>query len=110
VHPYSCIGLIKFIQENGATKREGFGTGFLIAEDLVLTVAHNLYMRGHSKPAFTNIRFFPGVNGQLLHNKVETAESIKVVDYKFHESFKTALDKDHTHCSSWRGRSTFQST
>jgi hypothetical protein len=52
-------------------------------------------MRGHSKPAFTNIRFFPGVNGQLLHNKVETAESIKVVDYKFHESFKTALDEDH---------------
>ena len=38
--PYNCVGAI-YAKNNG--KREFIGTGFLIANDLVLTVAHNIY-------------------------------------------------------------------
>jgi V8-like Glu-specific endopeptidase len=43
-------------------KRLCRGTGFLIASDLVLTVAHNVYSR-EEKAQNVNIIFYPGVSG-----------------------------------------------
>jgi V8-like Glu-specific endopeptidase len=40
VFPHDCIGLVKFRNKHNHSL---VGTGFLIASDLVLTVAHNIY-------------------------------------------------------------------
>jgi V8-like Glu-specific endopeptidase len=40
--PYNCIGALYY---NGNGDRQFVGTGFLIASNLVLTVAHNIYVR-----------------------------------------------------------------
>jgi V8-like Glu-specific endopeptidase len=40
--PNDCVGVIYFRTKQGQL---GTGTGFLIAGDLVLTVAHNVYSR-----------------------------------------------------------------
>ncbi len=40
------------------------GTGFLIAPNIVLTCAHNLYDIVTKKP-FSEIKFYPAVNGQI---------------------------------------------
>lgn len=49
------------------------GTGFLISSDLVLTVAHNIYGNGYLN---TDIRFYPGANGNL-------EASYKVINQRF---------------------------
>ena len=59
--PFNCIGLL--VGREVKTKGPSFGTAFLIAPDLILTVAHNiLYRKTKNDPPirFTNFQFFPG--------------------------------------------------
>jgi V8-like Glu-specific endopeptidase len=57
--PYNCIGYLRFRGQGG---NPGKGTGFLIAPDLVLTVAHNVYSQSYRKE-YTDFLFYPGVSG-----------------------------------------------
>jgi V8-like Glu-specific endopeptidase len=55
--PHDCIGLLSFKNN----KKKLVGTAFLIASDLVLTVAHNIYCREEGQD-FTDLKFYPGVS------------------------------------------------
>ena len=57
--PHRCVGVI-YAWEG---KKLTVGTGFLLASNLVLTVAHNLYSRD-SKTYLTNLVFYAGVSGE----------------------------------------------
>lgn len=54
-----------------------FGTGFLIAGDLVLTSAHNIYSKKFNF-TYENLIFYPGVSGPL-----SGSTGYKVVDFRF---------------------------
>jgi V8-like Glu-specific endopeptidase len=58
------------------------GTGFLIAPDLVLTAAHNIYEQKHQKD-HQDILFYPGASGKL-----SPASAYKVINMRFPEEFK----------------------
>ena len=77
---------MNFINKN---KTIGKGTGFLIASDLILTLAHNLYDRKADDYYFKNgeAHIYPGVSGPL-------SKPFKVLDYRFPEEFKTCSAKD----------------
>jgi V8-like Glu-specific endopeptidase len=72
-YPYSTIGIIAMRHRGGDYKQ---GTGFLIAPNIVLTCAHNLYDI-FTKKTFYEINFYPAVNGQE-----GTAYKVKKVYYK----------------------------
>jgi V8-like Glu-specific endopeptidase len=55
--PYDCIGLLAYKKH----QKKIIGTAFLIASDLVLTVAHNIYCR-EKEQDFTDFTFYPGVS------------------------------------------------
>lgn len=78
-YPYNCIGVLK----SNFYKMPVYGTAFLIAPDLVLTVAHNIYNR-KDRVEHTNLVFYPGANGQLDNT------GFKVEAYRYHEQFKSA--------------------
>lgn len=42
----------------------GKGTAFLISPDLAVTSAHNIFDQ-ETRKVSTNIKFYPGVNGEL---------------------------------------------
>ena len=67
----------------------GKGTGFLIASDLILTVANNVYDRKADDCNFKNgeVHIYPGVSGPL-------SKPFKVLDYRFPEAFKTCSEKE----------------
>ena len=69
----------------------GKGTGFLIASDLILTLAHNLYDRKADDYYFKNgeVHIYPGVSGPL-------SKPFKVLDYRFPEEFKTCIGGKET--------------
>ena len=64
------------------------GTGFLIAGDLVLTVAHNIYSRQRGE-CFKDLVFYPGVSGELTN-----VHPIKVVDYRYPKQFESCLSQE----------------
>ena len=64
------------------------GTGFLIAGDLVLTVAHNIYSRKRGE-CFKDLVFYPGVSGELTN-----VLPIKVVDYRYPKQFESCLSQE----------------
>lgn len=81
--PYNCIGLIRFKDNSNGSY---IGTGFLIASDLVLTVAHNIFSRSSQLP-HKDITFFPGINGP--EETYEFPYGLKVKSYRFCEEYKT---------------------
>jgi V8-like Glu-specific endopeptidase len=68
------------------------GTGFLIASNLVLTVAHNIYQRSikDDLPKET-LEFFVGVSGDLPE------KGQKVADYRYPQEFRKLAASDVTH-------------
>lgn len=64
------------------------GTGLLIAPDLVLTAAHNVYSFEYRK-YFKNFRFYPGQSGLLSSSygveKVFVPERFKSKDNATHD-------------------------
>ena len=45
VHPYNGLGklIVEVVDPKTNRKGGGYGTAFLIAKDLIMTAAHNLY-------------------------------------------------------------------
>jgi V8-like Glu-specific endopeptidase len=64
------------------------GTGFLIAGDLVLTVAHNVYSRSN-RERFQRLVFYPGVSGELANSA-----PFRVIDVRYSKQFETCPGKD----------------
>jgi V8-like Glu-specific endopeptidase len=64
------------------------GTGFLIAGDLVLTVAHNIYSRSRGE-CFKDLVFYPGVSGELAN-----ILPIKIVGFRYPKQYEACLSKD----------------
>lgn len=64
-----------------------FGTGFLIAADLVLTSAHNIYSKKF-KFTFENLIFYPGVSGPL-----SGSTGYKVVGFRFPHEYTLKGDQ-----------------
>ena len=65
-HPFSAIGLVSGLEGD----QECFGTGTLIAPNIVLTCAHNCYAKygKNSKKKsqkIKNLKFSPGLNGKI---------------------------------------------
>jgi V8-like Glu-specific endopeptidase len=58
---HDCIGLLRFRNKHNHSM---MGTGFLIASDLVLTAAQNIYSQ-EEKGAHNNITFYPGISGKF---------------------------------------------
>ena len=77
---------MNFITKN---KDIGKGTGFLIASDLILTLAHNLYDKKTGDCYINNgeVHIYPGVSGPL-------SKPFKVLDYRFPEAFMTCSEKE----------------
>jgi V8-like Glu-specific endopeptidase len=65
--PNDCVGVLHFRRIKGQL---GTGTGFLIANDLVLTVAHNIYER---------LRLSKGVNLSLVIFKFKVIEQYEFI-------------------------------
>ena len=87
--PYNCIGALYY---NDGGDRQFIGTGFLIASNLVLTVAHNIYPLQYKKEIpKENLQFFIGVSGDLPD------QGHKVADYRYPPEFRSAKASDVTH-------------
>lgn len=56
IDPYRCIGYLETVFKDGSKIR---GTGFLVGDLTVLTVAHNVYKAGTT---VSKIMFYPGYN------------------------------------------------
>lgn len=77
-YPYSAIGYV-----TGKFKDTFFyGTGCLIAPNIVLTCAHNVYDRS-SKEEAIHLQFTPGLNG-----KIGTVAGSNVTKVQFPKEFK----------------------
>ncbi len=61
--PQNCVCLLRCYDDKFPTTPI-YGTGFLIAPDLVLTSAHNVYNREMQRP-FGNFEVYPGHTGIL---------------------------------------------
>ena len=83
-YPHRCVGIIYAWYG----KQLLVGTGFLLASNLVLTVAHNLYSR-ERKSFLTNLVFYPGVSGE--HNQ---KNGLKVVDWRLPQEYISAEGLD----------------
>ena len=64
------------------------GTGFLLASNLVLTVAHKLYSR-KNKSFLTNLVFYPGVS-----EKHGQKNGHRVIDWRLPEEYISAEGQD----------------
>jgi V8-like Glu-specific endopeptidase len=73
VFPHDCVGVLYSKHEDGFV----VGTGFLIASDLVLTVARSICSRKRGLE-YANVVFYPGVSGSPSPKNAH-----KVVDYRF---------------------------
>ena len=60
------------------------GTGFLVASNLVLTVAHNLFCRT-DKLQMNNAYFFPG-----LADVADNKKGYKIIDYRLTNEYHLA--------------------
>lgn len=76
-YPNRCAGVI--YARHG--KISSVGTGFLIASNLVVTVAHNIYSR-ELKSFLSDLTFFPAVSGK--HNQ---KGGLKVVDWRLPQEY-----------------------
>lgn len=61
--PYKCVGVIYAWYDH----KYAIGTGFIIGERFVLTVAHNVYSRKKAS-YFSDLVFYPGVSGEHKQN------------------------------------------
>ena len=82
--PHRCVGVI-YAWEGGKLI---LGTGFLLASNLVVTVAHNLYSR-ESKGYLKNLVFYPGVSGE--HNQ---KNGLKIIDWRLPQEYISAEGLD----------------
>ncbi len=92
-YPYNCVGAIYYKNKG---KRGFIGTGFLIANDLVLTAAHNLYTHPTKdteelEQKAENLEFYPGISGDLPE------KGINVADYRYPKQFKENKSPDCTY-------------
>lgn len=65
VKPYSPIGLFKITKELAII--EGYGTAFMISDNVAITAAHNLYNKSKGK-WFSGGYFYPGKSGAGIGN------------------------------------------
>ena len=80
-HPFSAIGLVSGL----LGEEECFGTGALIGPNIVLTCAHNCFVRKANKSKskkIKNLKFSPGLNGK-------TGRTYKVKKTHFPEEYMT---------------------
>lgn len=75
--PHNAIGAITFRHHTIQGKNINNGTGFLVAPNLVLTVAHNVYDK-IGKKEYLDIQFYPSLYGRLNN-------PIKVTAYRIPE-------------------------
>jgi V8-like Glu-specific endopeptidase len=78
-YPHNCIGYLLFRNSSNDLFR---GTGFLIAADLVLTVAHNAYNRDDGT-INRDFAFYPGASGELT-----PATAYKVSSMRFPDEYR----------------------
>jgi V8-like Glu-specific endopeptidase len=83
--PHDCIGYLCFRDSFG---RLGRGTAFLIASDLVLTVAHNIYSKDYGVQ-YKDFVFHPGVSGELSQ-----ANAFKVKGIRYPEEYQACRLED----------------
>ena len=93
--PYSAIGLLKIEYCNEVTS---YRTGFLIADNVILTAGHNLYdaRKNPKKPNEilgepTKIEFYPGLN----RNESSYNVTDKIKKIMFPSDFKTKPNEDY---------------
>jgi len=65
-------------------KSPAIATGFLVASNLVLTAAHNLYCKTNTL-RMENVHFFPG-----LRDVADNSKGYKVIDHRFNEKYSLA--------------------
>ena len=95
MHPYDCIGLVLSYYAGDVIPT--LGTGFLIGERHVLTVAHNVYNKNRSKTAKADkIFFIPNANGKPIEKGRIGAQIHDISQYaKAHlENQKDSRSKD----------------
>ena len=82
--PHRCVGVIY------AWRGEELfiGTGLLLADNLVLTVAHNLYSR-RDRSFLSNLVFYPGVSGDHAPK-----DGRKVVDWRLPQEYISTEGQD----------------
>ncbi len=66
LNPYSAIGLYKVKKELNIT--HGYGTAFMVSDNVAVTVAHNLYDKKNNK-WFRSGDFYPGKNASGIGNE-----------------------------------------
>jgi V8-like Glu-specific endopeptidase len=81
--PNDCVGVLHFRTSHGQL---GTGTGFLIASDLVLTVAHSIYSRKLGE-RYREFLFYPGVSGDL-------PIAVRVKDIRYPKEFESCLSAE----------------
>lgn len=84
--PHNCVGVIKV----NTNDKYLVGTGFLLASDIVLTVAHNVYSR-LEKREYAGLCFYPGVSWEH-----DPAEGYRVIDMRFPKEFISAEESEKT--------------
>jgi V8-like Glu-specific endopeptidase len=87
IHPFNAIGRLDIVFIIGGKRRKSHGTGTLIATNLVITAAHNIYHRDSKTTAEPqNVVFWlPSIN-----------ENIKVLGIYFPEQYKDYGENDST--------------
>ena len=81
--PHDCIGLVLTFFKNDETPF--YGTGFLVGENKVLTVAHNICMKIRlNNPIADKVYFISAVNG-LVKNE----EAIAVTHFNYCPDFSS---------------------
>ena len=96
LYPYICIGVIS----GKVSGRKCYGTGSLIAPNIVLTCAHNCFYK-EEKSEMENLEFWPAVNGKIgknykvkkCHYPVEYQEKIKPEEYNLFDFAVLELEK-----------------
>ena len=79
--PYNCVGVVLSFYKNSDIPH--YGTGFLIGQDKVLTVAHNVYQKIYlNNPVADKVYFIPAANGQIRNQ-----ETIPVTRFDYCEEF-----------------------